>query len=187
MNKVKAGIGVFVVAVLLGGIKFSQISKLISFGEAMAKAGPPPEVVATAQAEQQDWENTVSAVGTLSAVRGVTVSNEGAGVVSAIKFESGKQVKQGQVLVELDTGVERAQLASAQARLGLARTSAERTRSLAEQGSVPKSQLDADEAQLQSAEAEVATLQAQIARKVVRAPFDGKLGIRQINLGQYLN
>jgi membrane fusion protein (multidrug efflux system) len=180
-------VGLLAVIAGLGGIKYSQISSLMAMGKAMAQAGPPPEVVSTAVAEEQTWEGRVSAVGTVNPARGVTVANDAAGVVSAIRFESGQVVKQGQVLLELDSSVERAQLASAQARRELAKVSADRSKALVEKAVASKSQLDSDEASLKSAGADVAALSAQIDRKTVRAPFDGRLGIRQVNLGQYLN
>jgi membrane fusion protein (multidrug efflux system) len=117
----------------------------------------------------------------------VTVANEVAGMVSAIKFESGARVKRGQVLVELDSSVERAQLSQAIARRDLAKVSVARSRALVGQNALAKSQLDTDESELKSASAEVTGLQAQIDKKNVRAPFDGRLGIRQVNLGQYVN
>jgi membrane fusion protein (multidrug efflux system) len=107
-------------------------------------------------------------------------------VVSAIRFDSGEVVKQGQVLLELDSSVERAQLASAQARRDLARLSADRSRALVKENVIARSQADSDDATLKSTSADAAALQAQIERKVVRAPFSGRLGIRQVNLGQYL-
>jgi membrane fusion protein (multidrug efflux system) len=108
-------------------------------------------------------------------------------VVSTIKFQSGQTVRHGEVLVELDSRVERAQLVSLRAQLTLARVSAERARALFKDNAVPKAQLDSAESVMQSATANAAALQAQIDRKTVRAPFDGRLGIRLINLGQYLN
>jgi len=180
-------LGVVLLAGALAGVKFTQIKGILDRNEAMAKMGPPPEAVGSAVAQEQDWEKKLSAVGSISAARGVTVSNEVAGMVAAIRFESGARVKKGQVLVELDTGVERAQLASAQARRELARISAGRTRSLVEQNVVPQQQLDSDEASHKSISADVSALQAQIGRKIVRAPFDGRLGIRLVNLGQYLD
>jgi membrane fusion protein, multidrug efflux system len=181
-----AVLGGLVILGSLGFIKYSQIAMLISFGEAMAAAGPPPEVVATDIAKDASWESEIPAVGSISAGRGVVVSNEVPGEVRAIRFDSGDTVKQGQVLVEIDSSVERAQLRSAVARRSLARTQAERTRKLVAEKAVTQAQLDTDEAQLESANADVAALQAQIDRKTVRAPFAGKLGIRAINLGQYL-
>jgi membrane fusion protein (multidrug efflux system) len=106
---------------------------------------------------------------------------------TAIRFESGALVKAGQALVELDSSVERAQLASAMARRELAQLSAGRSRQLAQQSVISRSQLDGDEAQLKTSRADLSALQAQIERKTVRAPFSGRLGIRAVNLGQYVN
>lgn len=180
-------VGLLVLVGALAGIKGTQISGLIKAGEAFAKEGPPPESVSTDFARAFTWERTLSAVGTITTDRGVAVSNDAAGIVKRIAFESGEMAKQGQVLIELDTGVERAQLRTAQARKELAEQNMERTKSLFGSGGVSRSQLDADESQLKSAAADVAALEAQIDRKVVRAPFAGRLGIRAVNLGQYLS
>jgi membrane fusion protein (multidrug efflux system) len=171
----------------LAGVKIAQISSLIQAGKAAQAAGPPPQAVGTDVAKDAVWESVLESVGSVAAARGVTISNESAGVVRAIRFQSGAKVRAGQVLVELDASVERAQLASLKARLGLATSTAQRTRLLTEKGAFTRVQLDADEAQLKTATADVAALEAQIERKIVRAPFAGKLGIRSINLGQYLN
>lgn len=187
MRYVVAVIGLLALAGALAGVKVSQIKQLIGFGQAMAQAGPPPEVIGTSPATSARWERTRNAVGTVTPEKGVTVSNEVAGVVSAIRFESGAVVKRGQILVELDTNVERAQLASIQARRNLAKISVERSRALVEKSVAPKSELDSNESELKASSADAAALQAQIDRKVIRAPFDGRLGIRQVNLGQYLN
>jgi membrane fusion protein (multidrug efflux system) len=183
---IAAGICLLVIGVL-AGVKFAQISALIRSGKAAQAAGPPPQAVGTDVATAGVWESVLESVGSVTAARGVTISNESPGVVRAIRFQSGAKVRAGQVLVELDAAVERAQLASLKARLGLATTTAQRTRLLTEKGAFTKVQLDADEAQLKTATADVAALEAQIERKIVRAPFTGKLGIRSINLGQYLN
>jgi membrane fusion protein (multidrug efflux system) len=175
--------------VLIGGlaaIKGKQIANLIKAGETFAKIGPPPESVSSDVARQLSWEGTLTAVGSIAAVRGVAVSSEGPGVVKRIAFESGNVVKAGQVLVELDTSVERAQLANAEARRDLAQLTVTRTRSLFAGKVVTQQQLEGDEAQLKTASAEVETLKAQIARKTVRAAFAGRLGIRAVNLGQYV-
>jgi membrane fusion protein (multidrug efflux system) len=182
-----AGGIVVVVFLLLGGTKFAQISSLIRAGKAAEAAGPPPEAVATDIATAGAWDSAVEAVGTVAAARGVTISNESPGVVRSIRFESGAKVRAGQVLVELDATVERAQLASLKARLGLAAKNAARTQKLTASGAYTKAQLENDESQLETVTADVAALEAQIDRKIVRAPFAGKLGIRSINLGQYLN
>ncbi len=180
-------LGLLVLIAVLVGLKFAQISTLIGMGKAMQKAGPPPEVVGTAVSQQKPLESAIAAVGSIAAVKGVAVSNDAPGVVSRILFESGSSVKQGQVLVELDTSVERAQLASAKARTDLASVNAGRSRSLVQSDSIPRSQLDTDDAQLKTATMDMNALQAQIDRKIVRAPFSGRLGIRAINVGQYLN
>jgi membrane fusion protein (multidrug efflux system) len=176
------------VAVLatLAGVKASQISMLMGAGKAMQKAGPPPEVVSTAAVEKQTWEGTLTAVGTVVAAKGVALSNDAAGVVTRLYFESGAAVKQGQILVELDANVERAQLASIRARKDLADTSLQRTRALVNSGSIAPAQLDTDESSLKSLSADESAIGAQIGRKVIRAPFGGRLGIRAVNLGQYL-
>jgi membrane fusion protein (multidrug efflux system) len=183
---VAVGISLVVVGVL-AGTKFAQISSLMRFGKAAQAAGPPPQAVGTAVAKGAEWESVLEAVGSVEAGRGVTISNEVPGVVRAIKFDSGAKVRPGQVLVELDASVERAQLSSLQARRDLATTSAVRTRQLAAGGASTKAQLDADESQLKTVSADAQALAAQIEKKTIRAPFGGKLGIRSVNLGQYLN
>jgi membrane fusion protein (multidrug efflux system) len=179
-------IGLLVIVGSLGFIKFSQISSLISMGKEMEAAGPPPEAVGSAVAESQIWEGTLSAIGSIASVKGVAITNDAAGVVTRISFESGGVVKQGQILVELDTAVERAQLGSARSRRDIARLTAERSRALLAERVLAQAQVDADEATLRTANAELEAIQAQIARKSVRAPFAGRLGIRNVNLGQYL-
>ena len=183
---IASGICLVVVAIL-AGTKFAQISSLIRAGKAAEAAGPPPEAVATDKAQALSWDAVIEAVGSVAAARGVTLSTESAGVVRAIRFESGAKVKAGQVLVELDTSVERAQLESLAARRDLAESNAARTRELTKEGAYTKVQLDTDEAQLKTVSADVGALKAQIERKLVRAPFAGKLGIRAVNLGQYVN
>ena len=168
-------------------MKAKQIGTLIAFGKEMQKAGPPPESVSTAVAQEQAWQGTLSAVGSIAAARGVAISNESPGTVKSIHFDSGSFVHQGQVLVELETNVERAQLASSRARRELAEISMKRSRALLDTRSIAQSQLDNDESALKTASADANALEAQIDRKIVRAPFTGRLGIRAVNLGQYLN
>ena len=180
-------LGLLVVIGGLVGVKFTQISSLIKMGKQYEKAGPPPETVGTAPSQEQNWEGTLNAVGSIAAARGVALSNDAPGVVSRIFFESGQVVRQGQVLVELDTSVERAQLASAKARADLANLTVSRSRALVNTNTIAQSALDNDEAQLKTSTTDLGALQAQIDRKVVKAPFAGRLGIRAVNLGQYLN
>ncbi len=186
MRYVIAILSLVAVLATLAGVKASQISALMTAGKAMQKAGPPPEVVSTVAVQQQSWEKTLTAVGSVVAARGVALSNDAAGVVTHLYVESGAFVKQGQVLVELDANVERAQLASIRARKELADTSLQRTKALVSAGSIAPAQLDADQSAVKSLAADEGALGAQIGRKVIRAPFSGRLGIRGVNLGQYL-
>lgn len=180
-------LGLVVVIGGLSAVKFSQISKLIGFGDAMKAAGPPPETVATSSVRKQSWNDGIEAIASVVAARGVTLSNDAPGIVSRLSFDSGTTVKQGQVLVELDSSVERAQLASLRAKSQLATITLARSRTLVESGTISKATLEADEANYQGLLADEKALSAQIARKVVRAPFSGKLGLRAVNLGQYLS
>ncbi|HEY2514996.1 MAG TPA: efflux RND transporter periplasmic adaptor subunit [Polyangiaceae bacterium] len=180
-------LGLLLVIGGLGSVKFKQISSLIKMGKEFEKSGPPPESVSSSPAQEQSWEATLSSVGSIAAGKGVSLSNDAPGVVSRIHFESGAFVHEGQVLVELDSSVERAQLASAAARRDLAQVTASRSRALVEKNAIPQSQLDNDDAALKTAGTDLNAIQAQIDRKTVKAPFSGRLGIRAVNLGQYLN
>jgi membrane fusion protein, multidrug efflux system len=171
----------------LAAVKYEQIASLISAGHAMAKAGPPPEAVGATVARAETWQETLDAVGDVAAARGVIVSNDAPGIVSAIHFESGKVVRAGDVLLELDGNVERSQLAAVEARRELAQINARRTRALVATDALPRAQQDTDDAVVKTSRSDLELLRAQLARKTVRAPFSGKLGIRQVNLGQYLN
>jgi membrane fusion protein (multidrug efflux system) len=183
---VVAILGLLLIIALLGAIKGGEIAKLASYGREMQKSGPPPETVSTSIAQTQTWQKTLSAIGSIASERGVTVTNDASGIVARIDFHSGDTVKQGQELVELDSKVERAQLSSARARRELSDVSVHRTRRLVSSGALAQSQLDNDQSQYDAANADVRSFGAQIERKIVRAPFAGRIGIRQINLGQYL-
>ncbi len=187
MRYFAAVLGLLIVIGGLAGVKYQQIASLMAMGKQMQKAGPPPESVNTAVLGEQAWEGTLSAVGSIAPVKGVEISNDAPGVVWRIDFESGALVHEGQVLVELDSRVERAQLASANARKELAAIQAKRSRALVQTNSIAQSQLDTDDSALKTVAADIGGLEAQIDRKIVRAPFSGRLGIRAINLGQYLN
>ena len=178
--------GLLVVVGILVGIKGAQIGSLMAMGKQMMAGGPPPEAVGSAPAKAENWETTVAAVGSISSLRNVSVSNEVPGTVSKIRFESGQIAREGQVLVELDAGVERAQLASADARRELAGRTAQRSKILADGNVISRSQLDEIDAQLKTATTDTAALRAAVDRKVIRAPFRGRLGIRAVNVGQYL-
>jgi membrane fusion protein (multidrug efflux system) len=176
---------ILVVGVLVG-IKGAQIKTLIGFGEQMQKMGPPPEAVNAAPVERQTWERTLEAVATVVSSKGVTLSNDSPGVVTKLNFDSGAKVKAGQALVEIDSSVERAQLDALRPRLLLANQSLERIKKLIGSGVSTQAELDAQQSTVNGLVADMKAIQAQIERKTVRAPFDGKLGIRAVNLGQYL-
>jgi membrane fusion protein (multidrug efflux system) len=176
-------VGVAVFLTVIGTVKFKQIQA----GAAMAASfQPPPEAVTTLVAGQELWPATLSAIGTVAAVRGVTVSADLAGIVEQISFDSGRTVQAGEVLVRLDTRQERAQLAAAEAQRDLARLNLDRARGLRDQGIIAQSEYDRTSAEHKQAEARVGEIRATIERKQIRAPFSGVLGIRQVNLGQYL-
>jgi len=179
-----AGLGLLAVVGVLVSIKASQILKMIQAGKSFV---PPPEAVTTARAQTTDWLSYRSAIGTLVAIHGVTLGAELTGQVKEIGFDSGAYVKQGAMLVTLDTSVERAQLASAEADAALAQISLERARTLRQGEANAPADLDAAEARAKQAAANVANLQATIAKKTIRAPFDGRLGIRQVELGQIVS
>lgn len=180
-------VGLLALVGTLGAVKGAQIGSLMKMGEDFKKSGPPPEAVSSAVTTKQSWQGQMTAVGTIAPVKGVALSNDSPGVVSKINFESGAMVKQGQVLVELDTSVERAQLASATVQRDLAQVNVNRSRALIKEQVTTQAQVDTDEAQVKASATNAQTIQAQISRKIVRAPFSGRLGIRAVNVGQYLN
>ena len=167
----------------LGFVKFQQIQAAIAQGAAFQ---PPPEAVTTIVATEEEWPATLSAIGTMSAVQGVTVSADLPGIVSRIAFDSGRRVSKGDVLVNLDTRQEEAQLAAAEAQRDLTRLNFDRMKALVEDGAVSRAEYDRAAAEHKQADARIGEIQATIARKTIRAPFSGVLGIRQVNLGQYL-
>ena len=176
--------GLVLVVGLLAGVKVGQIVTMVRAAEKMT---PPPMAVSSAVAKLAEWTPTRGAVATLVAMRGVTLSAELPGTVREITFESGASVRKGQPLVRLDTSTEEAQLEAAEAEATLARVNVERARTLHRQESMSKADLDAAEARARGAAAAVAQLQATIAKKTIRAPFDGRISIRQVELGQVLS
>src|SRR5580765_5487485 len=153
----------------LGFVKFKQIQTAIAQGAAYQ---PPPEAVTTIVAAREEWPSTLTAIGTVAAVRGVTVSADLPGAVERIAFDSGLAVREGDVLAVQDTRQEQAQLAAAEAQLDLARVNFERIQGLLDDRQV---------------KARVGEIRAAIDRKTIRAPFSGVLGLRHVNLGQYLS
>lgn len=175
------------VAVFLGAIgffKFRQVKEAMAQG---ASFQPPPEAVTTVVARQDEWSSSVSSIGTVTAVQGVTVSADLPGIVEKISFDSGRMVRKGDLLVKLDTSQEEAQLAAAEAQRNLTRLNLERMKGLHQSGVISQSEYDRSMAEAQQSDARVGEIRATIERKTIRAPFSGLLGIRQVNLGQFLN
>jgi len=176
-------VAVVLVFAALAGVKVLQIGTLIAFGKSYA---PPPETVSTAVAKEDKWQETIPAVGSISAVQGVKLTAEVPGTVEEIKFESGAVVNKGDLLLSLDTSTEQAQLRALEAQVEWAHTNLNRFKSLRTENTVSQAELDQAETDLKQKQANADAIRATIAKKVIRAPFAGKLGIRQINVGEYL-
>ena len=177
-------VGLIVLVAVLGGVKGLQIKRMIAQGEAYV---PPPAPVTTAVVQSASWPTELTAVGSLEAFQGVMVTAEISGKVVKIDFEPGSAVKAGDLLVQQDTSSETAQLRSAQASMQLARLNLERAKELLPSNVIAQSSYDTADAQYKQAAAQVDAIQAAIDKKTIRAPFAGRLGIRQVNLGQILN
>jgi membrane fusion protein, multidrug efflux system len=167
----------------LGFVKFKQVQTAVQ----AAAYQPPPEAVTSVVAQPEQWPSTTGVIGTMEAVHGVMVSADLPGSVAKINFDSGKAVREGDVLVELDTREERAQLASLEAQRDLAKVNFGRMQELVKEGVISRLEYDQATAQQKQTEANVGAIRATIERKTIRAPFSGTLGIRKINLGQYLS
>ena len=173
--------------VIIAGLGLVKVRQFQAMAGEFAAMQPPPEAVTTIVTEEQKWPAVLSAIGTVTAVQGVTVSADLPGIVDRIEFDSGRAVQRGDILVQLDTKQEQAQLAGAEAQLQLARVNFERMQGLVEQDAVSRAEFDAASAAHKQAEARIREIRATIDRKTIRAPFSGVLGIRQVNLGQYLS
>ena len=167
----------------LGFVKFKQIQVAMAQGAAFQ---PPPDAVTTIVAQEEAWPATLSAIGTMAAVQGVTVSADLPGTVDRVAFESGRAVRQGEVLAQLDVRQERAQLAAVEAQRELARLNFDRMQGLLKERVISRAEFDRATAEQSETEARVGEIRAAIDRKTIRAPFSGILGIRQVNVGQYL-
>jgi membrane fusion protein (multidrug efflux system) len=174
--------GLIALIIVIVGIKGLQIGKMMSTPNVM-----PPTTVSSATVKEEDWAPTLSAVGSLSAVQGAIIAAELGGVVSEIKFENGGVAKKGDVIMKLDASQEEALLRSSEAEAELARQDLERTRGLASEKVVSKAELDAAESKFNRLNAVVDQMRSSIRKKTLVAPFDGQLGIRQVNVGQMIN
>jgi membrane fusion protein, multidrug efflux system len=168
----------------LGFVKYRQVREAIAQG---ASFRPPPESVTTILTTREKWPEVLKAIGTVTALQGVVVSADLPGIVDRIEFDSGGAVSEGSVLVRLDTRQEQAQLAAAEAARDLAGLNFNRLQGLADQSAISRVDYDRAAADQKQAEAKVEEIRAIIARKTICAPFSGILGIRQVNLGQYLS
>jgi membrane fusion protein, multidrug efflux system len=168
----------------LGFVKFKQIQTAIAQGAAFQM---PPEAVTTIVAAEEAWPSTLSAIGTVAAVRGVTIAADLPGTVEKIAFDSGQAVREGDVLALQDTRQERAQLAAADAQRDLARVNFERLQGLLNERVISRAEFDRAIAEQRQADGRVGEIHAAIDRKTIKAPFSGVLGLRHVNLGQYLS
>src|SRR4051812_26073555 len=181
----RIGLTVLIALVIVGGLGFVKFQQIQAATKQMSFE-PPPTAVTTIVAQKDNWPSTFKAIGSVAAVQGVTVSADLSGVVEKISFDSGREGRQGDVLVQLDTRQERAQLAAAEAERDLAKLNYDRMKGLVEQGAIPRADYDRAAADRSATEAKVGEIKATIERKTIRAPFSGVLGIRMVNLGQYL-
>ncbi len=175
---------VVIVIGVVGGIKVLQIQRMIAQGKNFVM---PPATVTTASVTTADWDQSLTSVGSLTAVQGVMVTAESPGKVVRILFEPGSKVKAGDLLVKQDTSSEEAQLRAAEAAAQVAKLSLERTRKLFAQRSIARSDVDSAEAQYKQTTSQADNIRTAIDKKNIRAPFSGRLGIRLVNIGQYIH
>jgi membrane fusion protein (multidrug efflux system) len=175
---------VVVVIAVLGGVKMLQFKSLMAAGQSFA---PTPEAVSSTVVRQEKWQASFSAVGSITAVQGVNITADLPGIVQEILFESGAMAKKGDLLIRLDTSSEEAQLRALEAQADLAQIEANRLRKLRAEKMISESELDSAEANLKQTRANADAIRATIAKKTIRAPFAGQLGLRLINLGEYVD
>jgi len=176
-------IGLVILIAVLAGIKALQIYTMIQAGK---KQVPPPQIVTTATARTESWETALTAVGSLTAFQGVNMTAELAGKVVQITFTPGSSARRGDLLVRQDTSSEEAQLPGAVAQATLTKSILDRDAMMLEKKIISQAEFDTAIANFQQAVAQVGNIRATIAKKTIRAPFSGRLGIRQVNLGQTL-
>jgi len=185
--KRKIAVAIVIAVVVFGGlagIKTMQITALIAAGASFVQ---PPAAVSSFVAKQEQWTDTLTAIGSITAVQGVTITPEIAGAVREINFESGAVVAKGDVLVRLDTTSEEAQLRAVKAQQEWDAINLKRLRSLRAENTVSQSELDAAEIAAKTSQANADNISTVIEKKTIRAPFAGRLGIRLVNLGEYLD
>ncbi|MCP5184222.1 MAG: efflux RND transporter periplasmic adaptor subunit [Pseudomonadales bacterium] len=173
--------------VVFGGIFGWKAYKASQASAARAAMKLPAATISSTEVAQEQWQATVTSVGTLNAIQGVDVSGEVSGIVSSIAFDSGQSVEAGSLLVQLDDASEQANLRALQARLELARLDYQRASGLAQRTALSQAQLDRARSEMDSLAASVEEQKVAIARKAIRAPFSGQLGIRLVDVGQFLS
>ncbi|MGC1818892.1 MAG: efflux RND transporter periplasmic adaptor subunit [Casimicrobiaceae bacterium] len=175
-----------IAAVVVGGVVWFQQFKNTMIAKAIKGGANPPQTVATTVAQESSWQATVEALGNLRASQEASLGAEVGGLVTAIHFDSGEKVRAGQPLVELNPAPLKAQLAQLEAQAALAELNLKRDEAQLKVRAIAQAAVDNDVATLKSAQAQVTAQKALIAQKTITAPFSGQLGIRQVNLGQYL-
>jgi membrane fusion protein (multidrug efflux system) len=179
-----SALALLVILGALAGVKALQISAMVRAGKEFTI---PPETVSSTEVRQESWDSVLTAVGTVRPVQGVVLRAELPGTVREIAFESGRDAAAGQLLVQLDISSEQARLRSAEAQAELARLNLERARNLRDQALISQAEYDAAEAAFRQGSGAVDDIRASIAKKTIRAPFSGRLGIRTVNLGQFVS
>jgi membrane fusion protein, multidrug efflux system len=174
--------GVILLVLILGVVKALQIKKMSSQPHVM-----PATAVTTVEAVEAAWQPVLSAISTLAPVQGVTLGADADGIISHIAVENGAAVKAGDVLIEFDRTVETAQLAASDARLAIVKLDRDRAAELRTKNTISQAELDQADAQLKQSQADVAALRAQLEKKSLVAPFDGRVGIRLVNVGQFVS
>jgi membrane fusion protein (multidrug efflux system) len=182
-----AVLGIIMALAVAAGIVATKVSQFRAMGAAAARQTMPPQQVNVAEVREEQWQPRVAAVGSVMAFQGTIVSTEIDGIVREIKFEPGSHVKAGDELVQLDIEIQQAQLRAAEAAADWARVSFKRAKELLPSKAISQADLDSADSSLRQADAQVDNLKAVIAKKTVRAPFAGKLGIRRISVGQVLD
>lgn len=175
--------GLLMIVVILGGIKGLQIRDLIAAGASMV---PPPTAITAIEVQNADWETTIGAVGTLEASQGVVITADIPGRVSKLYFDGGELVSAGDLLLEQETSTEDAQLSAADSDLALAQSNLDRVARLFRSKVVSRSEFDAAQSQASAAQAQVDNINASLEKKKISAPFDGRLGLRLVDIGQDL-
>jgi membrane fusion protein (multidrug efflux system) len=184
-RQILIGLGIMLVITAgLGVTKYFQVSAAIAEHAAMKM---PPEAVTSMVTKKEPWPETLQAIGSLTAVQGVVLSSDTQGAVTKIHFESGSAVTAGAVILEIDSSVEEGSLKAAKARRDNAQRTYSRNQKLHSDSALSKAALEASEADFRAAEGEVASLEAQIAKKRIIAPFAGRLGVRRVNVGEYVS